>query len=601
MSRSSHLGALRRDLVPWSLLLASLILTALASRAASRGLRAEEQARFDELGITAEGEIRARLEAYLALLRGARGVFLEGREPSPAAFREPVRSLELEQHYPGIQGLGYTRRLGPGQLAEEEALRRSQGEAGFHVWPAGRRETYGSIVWLEPLDWRNRRAIGYDMFSEPTRRAAMERARDTGLPAATARVVLVQEAGDDVQAGFLIYLPVYRGTPRDLAERRAALTGWIYAPFRAEDLMRATLKGGPRGLDVEVFDGERIDLSTLLFDQDRSFGRAGKRGLARVRRFEIAGRTWTLRYLPAVGAAPTASERYLPLAVALAGTVFSLLVFSIVTTLARGRAAAEEAGRRQEALAAENARLLSRAEEAVRIRDEFLSLASHELKTPLTALRLQAHALARNAAALPREALPSRAEAIRRGTDRMARLVETLLDLSRIHAGGLSIEPVDSDLAKVVHEVAERFADEAHRAGCQLVVFAPDVLPGRWDPLRLDHVITNLVANAIKYGPGKPIEVLLEDEGDRARLVVRDHGIGIAPADQRRIFGRFERAVSGHSFGGFGVGLWIARQTVEAHGGTISVESRPGEGATFTVELPRRAPAAVAANEPASP
>ncbi|HZZ83854.1 MAG TPA: CHASE domain-containing protein [Anaeromyxobacteraceae bacterium] len=602
MNQSSHSlrGALRRDAAAWALLLASLVVTALASRSVARAVRAEQRARFDEVAVSAEGEVRARLEAYLALLRGARGIFPGGREPSPAAFSELVRSLELDRHYPGIQGIGYARRLAPSELAAEEARRREEGHPEYRVWPEGPRDVYSAIVWLEPLDWRNRRAIGYDMLSEPIRRAAMERARDTGIPAATARVVLVQEAGEDVQAGFLIYLPIYRGATRTVAERRAALAGWVYAPFRADDLMRGILgAGGPRGLDVELFDGERVDRAALLFDQHRTSTAASRSGLARLTRLEVAGRIWTARFLPADGAAPVVSQRFLGRSVAIAGAVFSLLVFWIVRSLGHGRAAAEEAERRQAALAEENARLLRRAEEAVRARDDFLSLASHELKTPLTALRLQAHALARNAAALAPEALPSRAEGIRRSTDRMARLVETLLDLSRINAGGLSIEPVEADLSRVVHEVAERFADEAHRAGCQLVVLAPDVLGGRWDPLRLDHVVTNLVANAIKYGPGKPVEVLLEEEGDRARLVVRDRGIGIAPVDQRRIFGRFERAVAGTAFGGFGLGLWIARQTVEAHGGTISVESAAGQGATFTVVLPRSAPVQTAADGPA--
>ncbi|BDG10292.1 CHASE domain-containing protein [Anaeromyxobacter paludicola] len=583
-----------RESAAWAVLLAGLLATGVAVRVVTASIEAEQRARFSELAAVLEGDVRARLEAYLALLRGTRGLFAEGHEPTPAEGAALVRSLELESHYPGIQGVGFSKLLRPDELAAHVARERAVGRAGYRVWPTDPRPVYTSVVWLEPLDWRNQRAIGYDMFSEARRRAAMERARDTGLPSATGKVVLVQEAGTERQPGVLVYLPVYRGQPRTVAERRERLVGWVYAPFRADDLLRAILgAGGAPRLDLEVYDGERVEPGAVLFDQDPRPIAEGAGGMTRVTRLEVAGRIWTVLFAAPGGVGPRSTQR-LPAAVAMAGLAFSLLGFGVVRAQVRGRAAAEEAGRRQAELAAENAQLLAQAQEAVQARNEFISLASHELKTPLTALRLQAHALARNASGLAPEVLQARTEAIRRSTDRMARLVETLLDISRIAAGGLSLEPQDADLAQVVQDVAERFADEAQRSGCQLVVIAPPALVGRWDPLRLDHVVTNLIGNAVKYGPGQPVEVILEEVADRARLTVRDRGIGIAPADQQRIFERFERAVSGSSFGGFGLGLWIVRQTVEAHGGTIAVESEPGEGATFTVELPRSGPPAPA-------
>ena len=179
---------------------------------------------------------------------------------------------------------------------------------------------------------------------------------------------------------------------------------------------------------------------------------------------------------------------------------------------------------------------------------------------------------------------------IDRQTARIARLVEMLLDVSRIHAGRLDIEIEQVDLSALVPEVAARFTAELTRANCTLgLLIAPSVV-GAWDRLRLDQVITNLLSNAIKFGPGKPIEVGLESVGACARLWVRDHGIGIAPERQRHIFGRFERAVPSRSYGGLGLGLYISRTIVEALGGTIKVESEPGEGSTFTVELPKQRP-----------
>jgi signal transduction histidine kinase len=235
--------------------------------------------------------------------------------------------------------------------------------------------------------------------------------------------------------------------------------------------------------------------------------------------------------------------------------------------------------------AVDTARLYARAQAAIRQRDEFLSVASHELRTPLTSLTLQSESLRAKAARAGAPDLAGKADVIRRSVERLTRLVSSLLDLSRITAGRLDLELEEVDLSALVREVAERFAEEARRSGCELVVDAPAPVVGRWDRLRLDQVATNLVSNAIKYGPGQPVEIRVSAAGGRALLSVRDRGIGISPSDQARIFERFERAVSDRNYGGFGLGLWIVRRVVEALGGSVRVESAPGEGATFVVEL----------------
>jgi signal transduction histidine kinase len=234
--------------------------------------------------------------------------------------------------------------------------------------------------------------------------------------------------------------------------------------------------------------------------------------------------------------------------------------------------------------AVDTSRLYRRAQEAVAARDEFLSIASHELKTPLTSLTLHADSLRNAARRRAPEQIAAKAEVIRRSVDRLARLVSSLLDISRIGAGRLDLEIEDLDLAEVAREVVDRFEDEARRARCTILLDAEPVR-GRWDRTRLDQVLTNLLSNALKYGPEKPVLVRVQSVRDRAVLSVHDRGIGISEGDQRRIFQRFERAVSRRNYGGFGLGLWIVRQIVEALGGTVRVESVPGQGSTFIVEL----------------
>jgi PAS domain S-box-containing protein len=230
--------------------------------------------------------------------------------------------------------------------------------------------------------------------------------------------------------------------------------------------------------------------------------------------------------------------------------------------------------------------------EAVRARDEFLHVASHELKTPLTPLQLQIDDLSRmiDAYGAPHVRLRAKLDSATRQIERLSRLVESLLDVSRIAAGRLHLELETFDLSRMVSEVVERFRPEAQRAGCELAVRPGPELPellGRWDRARVDKVVSSLLANAIKYGAGKPVSVEVAPVDGMVRLTVTDHGIGIEPAALERIFGRFERAVSLRHFGGLGLGLFIARQLTEAHGGTIAAQSQPGQGSTFTVLLPR--------------
>ncbi|ATB44789.1 sensor histidine kinase [Corallococcus macrosporus] len=246
---------------------------------------------------------------------------------------------------------------------------------------------------------------------------------------------------------------------------------------------------------------------------------------------------------------------------------------------------------RRASLALDNARLYHEARQALRARDEVLAIASHELKSPISALRLQVQslraALERAPEALLRERLHRGLDLVGRQVKRQAKLIDALLDVSRIHAGRLALTPEPVDLSALVREVAERLELEFAGTGAHLTLTLPTDAHGHWDRLRLDQVLTNLVSNAVKYGRGNPVEVALSSTDAQVRLDVRDAGIGIAPEHLPRLFHRFERAVSDRDYGGVGLGLWIVREVVEAMGGHVSASSSPGVGSTFTVVLPK--------------
>lgn len=838
------------------MLVGSLLLTSASTALFYATALSRDTSRFENQVQATQDRIFAHLNSDITLLRGAAGFFGASMDVTREEFRIYVERLGLRRYDPGVQGLGFALRIPAGDQERMVEKIRTDGVPSFHIWPEGAREEYHAVLYLEPRDARNEAAVGFDMFTEPQRRTAMERAWLTGEPALSGRVLLKQEIDTDKQAGFLLYVPVYRdgSIPSSETERRAGLEGFVYSPFRAEDLFTGIFPPAhsPRIL-FRVYDGTEAQAGQLLYDSALSEEEPAPREsrFVRTAHLEVAGRPWTLVYtsshsferallspwVPTVGGAGVllslmvyavarsqfnarqraeaseaeraqllareqaahaeaeAQRTYLhdvfmaapaviaifrgprlvfefanaayqkalghrqllgrPLAEALpdlapeilavadtvyrtgqpqaeqevripiaytpgqteekywnlvwqprrnaAGQVDGVLLYTFEVTeqvLARKlvEASREEARRSAEqlrtitdtlpalvayvdtqqyyrfanrayetwfgkkpeevvgktirelvgdatyarfepallrALSGEVVRFegelkrqdgrtrytqssyiperdeqgqvrgfvvlasdvteLKQAEEAVRtsvrLRDEFLSVASHELKTPLTPLNLKLQTLAREAAAQPDSPfvlkVRSHVETGRRQIKRLADLIGDLLDVSRITSGQMKLywEPVD--FAAVVREVAARLEPEATRAECRLTLELPEGLTGRSDRMRLEQVAENLLTNAIKYGAGTPVHVRLEASGERVTLTVKDEGIGIAPENQARIFERFERAVSERNYGGLGLGLYITRTIVEALGGTIRVKSEPGQGACFTVELPR--------------
>jgi signal transduction histidine kinase/CHASE1-domain containing sensor protein/ActR/RegA family two-component response regulator len=333
------LRVVRRSIAPWAALAGSLLLTLAAAAFLFDTARIRDRRRFDRAASRIEDGIAARFETHAALLRSAAALLAADPGASPAQFRAFAARLELREHHGGLQGLGYARRVRRANSAQLEAELQREGFAGLRIWPDLGREERTAIVWLEPLDRRNRAAIGYDMLTEPVRREAMERACDTASPALSGKVTLVQEIDEKKQAGFLLYVPVYRGglAPAKTEERRAALIGWAYEAFRADDLFNALLgENADPSIDVAVYDGPEEHPAHLLRDRAAPPGR-----LRTTMRMDIAGRQWTLAFAAVSG--PEGSGQLPAALTLLGGIVISGILFLLSLREAQARRRAESA------------------------------------------------------------------------------------------------------------------------------------------------------------------------------------------------------------------------------------------------------------------
>jgi diguanylate cyclase (GGDEF)-like protein len=292
-----------RLLLPLSVLLGSLFTTHELWTAARRNADQALQTTFNFRVHEYNRRIEQRMLAYEQVLRGARGLFEASSNVTRAEFRAYVNLLVLNESYPGIEGVGLAAVIPASQKEQHIAAVRKEGFPDYDIKPGGERDMYSSIVYLEPFEGRNLRAFGYDMYSEPNRRAAMEQARDTGKAVISGKVTLVQEASANAQTGVLIYLPVYRnngnGAPvNSLEERRRRLAGWVFAPFRMDDLMLGLFGENTADLDIEIYDGNRISDETRMYDTRKDYSAASAAGasgrLTSIEHLEVAGRYWTV-------------------------------------------------------------------------------------------------------------------------------------------------------------------------------------------------------------------------------------------------------------------------------------------------------------------
>ena len=334
----------RKAWLAWAVLGAGLLAAAFASLQLKQRIEADAVQQAGLAYDRARLKIEERLEAYALILRGGAALFAASEKVSRPQWHAYVETLQPDKTIPGVQGVGFAQLIAPGQLAAHTEGIRRQGFANYSVRPPGPRDNTSAIIYLEPFRDLNLRAFGFDMLSEPVRRAAMEQARDTGMATLSGKVVLVQESGPNVQAGTLMYMPVYRnGAAVDtVAQRQGALLGWVYSPYRMQDLMGGILgewtREQGRAIDLHIYDGTQEDPAALLFDNDASVVPDAQSLFLQQRQIDFNGRRWLLVFDHTAAAA---GMGYAPAwASLLSGFALTGLLFSLLRSLRNTRAKA---------------------------------------------------------------------------------------------------------------------------------------------------------------------------------------------------------------------------------------------------------------------
>jgi CHASE1-domain containing sensor protein/anti-sigma regulatory factor (Ser/Thr protein kinase) len=556
---------------PLLALLLTLLLTAAAALLLAMSEAERDSVRFEAATRTVENRIRVRMLAYIGVLRATEGFFAASETVDEDEFREFFRRIDVQADYPGIQGVGFAQRVAARELPDLVEDMRAFGISAFDVFPREpARPWYYPIVYLEPRDRRNLAALGYDMFSEPVRREAMERARDTGEAAMSARVRLVQELDEvEAQPGFLIYLPLYgeaqRPPPPD--RREALLNGFVYSPFRAHDLFYAMFGSEPNpGIRFRIHDGSVPDSATLLYDSWPSAGEPdwASGEFLSVDTIPIAGRTWSVHYMSMPPFRHSGGPPLVPLILG-SGLVLSLVLFGLTRAQANARA---------------------RAERIEAARGRFYASMSHELRTPINAilgyidLLLDGVYGPLNAGAGPRpRARPTRPPS----TCWSWSTTCWTFPRSRRARSDLDFEPAAFEA--LVRGPVRDHAPAGPRARLGAHADRAAMPPVTTDPRRVRQILLNLLSNAIKFGARHPISCCASGSTAVSEVDVMDRGPGIPPRDLDRIFDEFVQltAAAGE---GTGLGLAISRRLAILLGGKLDVESEPGQGSTFALWLP---------------
>lgn len=531
-------------------------------------------------GVATRAEIKSiknaidvRLSTYEQSLRGGVGLFRAEESISRNDWRVYIESFNIDERYPGIEAIGYAPVIDDVR-AFEQNVRETEVDP-FRVTPQSNNDIFTPILYIEPQNERTIGALGYDMYSEPIRREAMETARDTGMTSISDQVLFVRQEDGRDQYGFLMYLPYYdeEFRPATVQERQAMLAGYVYAAFNADDLFNAVFTdqtNAPLQFQIET-DGASPSaalFTTAAYSDDSP--------LFHTENLSLYGRDWTMRFTVDQGKLIGTQQLVTPLYILIGGTITALLITIIVFLLLKSR----------------NEQLVRLRDRDVEIaKDELLSLASHQLRTPATGVKQYLGMVLQGFSGEITDQQRLFLEKAYSSNDRQLHVINEVLHLAKLDAGRIILARHETDLTSLLRDVvSEQYAEIKQNNHTLIRNIPSSPVYATIDSHMMRMSIENLITNAIKYTPphGR-ITVTLKATNEDIAIHVKDTGVGIASEDQAKLFRQFSRITNPMSKGvsGTGIGLYLAKHLVELHGGTIDIASSPGKGSTFSIHLPR--------------
>jgi signal transduction histidine kinase/CheY-like chemotaxis protein len=608
------------------ILLVGFIITFGVSNYVNQEEEAQSQKEFVLACIEAKTKIFLRINLHIQFLINASSFFEASQLVTRKEWEQFNKFSTMNENFKGVQGFGFSAIVKKEQLKKHIRDVRKEGFSEYTVYPNYSRAVYTSIIYLEPFNESNARVLGFDMFTEPVRRKAMEQARDYKMPVLSGKVVLRQETQKDVQAGTLIYVPVYKNAPLNtMAERRSAILGWVFSPFRMDDLMKSILGSWNLNRDenirLRVYDGAIISQNSLLFDSHKNKISSNSDTRIRTRTLPVLfnNKKWTL-----VFSQPLRSPFFFSaktLIIAIGGVIISLLLFalsySLLITKQRAKSIAgrlsldlsiknQEYERINNSLKKNYKKLISskeklketnkelqkskvKAEESDQLKSAFLANMSHEIRTPMNGIMGFAELLKEGN--LSREERMDYIEIIEKSGTRLLNIINDIVDISKIEAGQMNVVLSETNIDEQLEYIETFFKPETQDKGILLVIkktLEDDETIIRTDREKLYAVLINLVKNAIKYTLKGIIEFGYEKKDNYIQFFVKDTGIGISKDRHQAIFERFIQADFNDKMArqGAGLGLSIAKAYVELLGGKIWVESEQEKGSIFYFTIP---------------
>lgn len=514
-----------------------------------------------------------RIKNYEQLLIAGGALFDVKKDVNQTDWKQFANSMKLESSYPALLGLGFAVYIPPTGLSEHEATMTAQGYANYSLRPAGPRDDYTAILYVEPQNATNLGAIGYDMSSEPIRAEAMKKASETAKPILTGPVELQRDSDNNIRKfGSILYYPIYStpAVPTTAAERKQNLKGFLYAAFRPQDIFNTLpnriLAGDVTGVKLSDVSDKTIDMFAATYDLEKS----GK-PFTMNQLFDVSNRTWQLKI---TAYDDVASRRLTPMLILVTGSIISVLLSMVAYAALLHRI------HRVERL---NERRIQKS------KDELLAIASHQLRTPASGVKQYIGMLLQGFIGPLTPEQEEIATKAYEANERQLEIINELLYVAKADAGQLFIDRTTINLRELVATCITEQSEKAKAKNITVKFPGSKSVPIAVDAQFIRMIIENLLSNAIKYSyPDSTIHVALVATPTNVTVSVKDKGVGISQAEQILLFKKFSRVENplSRSEGGSGLGLFLARRLAEAHGGTVEVSSKKNRGSTFILDLP---------------